>query len=158
MVYLEELDVYVTEDAKLFRNGTQLKPHTGKDGYITIVLRVNGERKCCNLHRLVCMAYHANPHGYKYVLHKDNNPSNCHKDNVMWGSQSQNIRQAFDEGRKIPPGTLIRHVKNEDVIEMRRRYKPRCATNGAKALAKEFGYAYSVVKAMLAGKTYKDLY
>ena len=157
MVYLEELDVYVTEDARLFRNGTQLKPHTGKNGYINIVLRVNGKRKCCCLHRLVCLAYHENPHGYKYVLHKDNNPSNCHKDNVMWGSQSQNIQQAFDEGRKISPGTLSRHMKDEDVIEMRRRYKPRCPVNGAKAMAAEFGYDYKVVTCMLRGLTYKDL-
>lgn len=75
----------------------------------------------------------------------------------MWGTQSQNMQQAFDEGRKISPGTLSRHMKDEDVIEMRRRYKPRCSVNGAKALAIEFGYDYGIVRAMIRGETYKDL-
>ncbi|CAM0056242.1 HNH endonuclease [Vibrio phage K479] len=157
MKYLPDYDVSVTECGRLFRGDKELKPHTGKNRYITIVLRINGERKCMGLHVLVALAHVPNPNNYPIVLHLDNDPSNCHKDNLKWGTQSMNIRQAFDEGRKISGFTLSRHMSDEDVIEMRRRYKPRCSTNGAKVLAAEFGYDHSVVKAMLEGRTYKDL-
>lgn len=51
------------------------------------------------IHRLVAQVYIPNPNNYPYVCHKDNNPKNNHVDNLYWGTQSMNLKQACEDGR-----------------------------------------------------------
>ena len=44
-----------------------------------------------------------NPNNLPVVMHKDNDPLNNHVSNLKWGTQSENIQQAFNDGRKISP-------------------------------------------------------
>lgn len=56
--------------------------------------------------RLVAEVYIPNPHNYPVVMHLDNNPLNNSKGNLKWGTQSDNIQQAYDEHRAKAPQVL----------------------------------------------------
>lgn len=53
-----------------------------------------------SIHRLVAMVYLPRIPNKDYVLHKDNNKENNHKDNLRWGTQQENIDQMISEGRQ----------------------------------------------------------
>jgi len=49
-------------------------------------------------HELVCLAFHGKGKKGEVVLHKDNDKLNCESDNLCWGTQSDNIQDAYDDG------------------------------------------------------------
>ena len=55
-------------------------------------------RRLVYVHDLVCRAFHGKPGKDQVVLHKDNDKLNCKPDNLSWGSQSDNIKDAHAEG------------------------------------------------------------
>lgn len=82
-----------------------LKKSRKSNGYQRIsVYNVDGSQNYLYVHRLVAEAFIPNPNNYPFVLHRDNNPSNNHWDNLRWGTQSENIRQAIDDGLMNPKG------------------------------------------------------
>ena len=50
------------------------------------------------LHILVCKAYHGTGSKGQVVLHKNNIRSDVRPSNLKWGSQSDNIQEAYDDG------------------------------------------------------------
>lgn len=94
-------DLYTSIDGKVLRyyNGSYrlLKPDIDKKGY----KRIQYKRKNHLIHRLVYSAWSENgiPEGF-VVDHIDNNPSNNAYENLQAITQSQNIKRAFDLGRK----------------------------------------------------------
>ena len=90
-----------------------------KCGHKYVELCKDGVSKKFLIHRLVAEAFIPNPDNLPIVMHKDNDPLNNHVSNLKWGTQSDNIQQAFDEGRKISPYKGQSHpncyeVYNED--------------------------------------------
>lgn len=71
-------------------------PHTS--GYVKVFLYQSGFRFTLLVHRLVAFHFCQNPNEEKYVLHMDHCKKNPHYKNLMFGSQSENIRQHY--GRK----------------------------------------------------------
>ena len=91
--YLEEYGVYVTDDGKVLR---ELKAWEDDGGYQYVTIN-NSEHRNQQVHRLVAKAfipYDKNSDGI--VMHKDDNPRNNKVDNLMWGTYSQNIKDAYD--------------------------------------------------------------
>lgn len=78
---------------------TPMRQNISKEGYRCISLR-NSNRKRTNylVHRLVALTFLDNPEGKSYVCHKDNNKLNCNVDNLYWGTNSENVIQAYDDG------------------------------------------------------------
>lgn len=68
-----------------------LKPVINNKGYLLIKLSANGKAKMFLVHRLVALHYIPNPKNLPYVLHKDDDPLNPHKDNLYWGTQKDNM-------------------------------------------------------------------
>lgn len=66
----------------------------------------NGKYKWKQASRLVAEAYLPNPDHLPIVMHLDNNPNNNHYSNLKWGTQSDNIQQAYDEHRAKAPKIL----------------------------------------------------
>ncbi|AUR92039.1 HNH nuclease [Vibrio phage 1.188.A._10N.286.51.A6] len=90
------------EDGALFNaKGQQLSPYLNAQGYPCVKVYKNGKRTTTAIHRLVAKTFVQNPHPRKYtvVLHLDDDPSNPHKDNLVWGTQSTNMQDMMAKGR-----------------------------------------------------------
>lgn len=66
------------------------KQETTKDGYKRVVLCYYGKHYHCAVHRLVAMAFIANPRKKPCVNHKDENPSNNLWLNLEWCTYKYN--------------------------------------------------------------------
>jgi hypothetical protein len=88
------------------KNGHVMRTAESNSGYLRTALEVpngNGVRKNESIHRLVAKTFIPNPDNLPVVMHKDNDPLNNHVSNLKWGTQSENIKQAFEDDRKVPP-------------------------------------------------------
>lgn len=81
------------------------KPQIDHEGYLSLGLHTTTPYKRLNtkVHRLVAMAFIPNPNNYPIVMHLDNNPGNPCVWNLKWGTQLDNMRQAFRENRVGKP-------------------------------------------------------
>lgn len=79
------------------------KPVLGNNGYYHVMLKSNGIRKSFMVHRIVAMAFIANPDNKKTVNHKDGNKLNNNVSNLEWCSLQDNIAHGFANGLLMPP-------------------------------------------------------
>ena len=102
------------------KNGHVMRTAVSNSGYLRTALEIpntNPVRRINkSIHRLVAETFIPNPDNLPVVLHKDNDPLNNQVSNLKWGTQSENIRQAFDEGRKVSPraNTYTYEVYNDN--------------------------------------------
>ena len=82
-----------------YRSKRFLKPAKDKDGYLYVVLSVNGKRKKCTIHRLVATAYIPNPDSLPTVNHKDEDKTNNSINNLEWMSGRDNV--IYSQGKKV---------------------------------------------------------
>ena len=118
---------YVSSFGRVFstggktRSGGMLHICTAKNGYQSVSLAGNGQRRSTPLHRLVALHFcDGHDETNDVVNHIDGNPSNNHADNLEWCTQSYNIRHAIDVlGRNIGAG----HPCSEETREAIRAAK-----------------------------------
>ncbi|CAH9014888.1 putative HNH endonuclease [Vibrio phage 277E43-1] len=96
--------IYSTASVKY---GVPLKPyHNDLDTskYPKVTLHYKGKRRSMNIHQLMCVTFYDTNYVEKGLccLHKDNDKSNYHLDNLKLGTYSENNKQAYDDG--INPG------------------------------------------------------
>ena len=72
-----------------------LKPGKGKNGYLTLSLCVDGEKSNHAVHRLVALAFIANPNHKVQVNHKDGNKHNNNVENLEWVTVSENAKHGY---------------------------------------------------------------
>jgi hypothetical protein len=90
---IDEYDKYSISTYGRVRNDKTnriLKHKTDKGGYQTICLRVNGKKKDMKIHRLVALAFFANPLNKRCVDHIDNDRKNNHISNLRYATNSEN--------------------------------------------------------------------
>jgi len=93
--YLEEYGIYVSDDGKVLK---EVKSWEDSSGYMMVTLS-NQKHRNQQIHRLVAKAfiqYDENSDGI--VMHKDDNPKNNKVENLMWGTYTQNINEAYEHG------------------------------------------------------------
>lgn len=73
-----------------YRSQKFLSPFSDKDGYLRVVLQVDGEQKGFGIHRLVGMTYIPNPDGLPEINHKDEVKYHNWIDNLEWCSRKYN--------------------------------------------------------------------
>lgn len=77
----------------------ELKPGIDSKGYLVVGLfNGDGVQHSKRVHRLVAEAFINNPENKRCVCHKDNNKTNCNVENLYWGTDQENILQAFKDG------------------------------------------------------------
>lgn len=103
----------VTSDGRIFSIGTnwrgygrrEMRQQLNASGYPSVRIIQDGKRKRLAVHRLVALAFHGSEPSPKHeVRHLDGNPQNNHKDNLMWGTKSENAKDRSRHGRnhKLP--------------------------------------------------------
>jgi len=101
-----------------------LKTSFNNKGYEQIVLCKNSKLKCFRIHRLVAITFIKNKFNKPYVCHKDNNIKNNIVNNLYWGTQSENIIQAYKDNRCNK--TLIKakeNIKKIHILTSKKVYK-----------------------------------
>lgn len=73
-----------------YRYKRTLKPMISNTGYERVDLFKNGSRKQFSVHRLVAMAFIANPESKPFVNHKDETRTNNNADNLEWVTHVEN--------------------------------------------------------------------
>lgn len=94
---------YINEEGVVintkFKKTRTLKLGVTPAGYLTVALYHNGYMKHFFVHNLVAMVFLVKKPGDEVVMHKDSNRQNCHLSNLKYGTQSENVQQAYDEGK-----------------------------------------------------------
>ena len=87
------------------KKGHVMRPAINHNGYFRVALEDKDSTHRTNesVHRLVAKTFIENddPEHKNVVMHIDNDPLNNHVSNLKWGTQSENVQQAFDQNRKM---------------------------------------------------------
>jgi hypothetical protein len=108
-------------------------------------------------HRVSYQLANNDLHDYDYVLHSCDNPSCVNPLHLRAGTQSSNIKEACDKGRKIPPTFFGEdNPKSKLTIEKVKfiRANPQL---GHKEIANMFGLSPNCIRGVRIGRTWKDI-
>jgi len=138
----------ITEFGEVLYNGKNIVTKGGKYPMVCI------NAKQYYVHRLVAEKYIPNPTSLKEVNHIDGNKHNNNIDNLEWISSSDNTKHGWDNGLLKPDGLVKarRKLSPEQVVEIRKRYKPRCKINGTRALSREFNISQAQISFIVNNK------
>lgn len=95
--------------------------------YPIVSLYKNGKWKMYRVHRLKAIAFIPNPENKPCVCHRDNNRANpwLHadwKENLYWGTPSENNQYAYECGKKPPMSMLWRFGKDHNTSKKVNQY------------------------------------
>jgi DNA-directed RNA polymerase specialized sigma subunit len=126
-----------------------------KVGYYNVTIyNDQGILKTHYIHRLVAQTFiPTEDPRHTVVRHLDDNRLNNNLENLAWGNQKDNAKDAIING-KIPVGTKAKHSKlsKRDILLAARMRKEGLTHQ---QIADILGVARSVVTALLSGKTYR---
>lgn len=130
--------------------------------YCHVQMWKQGKRYTKRIHTLVAAAFiGARPEGM-FINHKDGQMLNNLADNLEYVTPSENIRHAIRTGlRSLYPATNLPGTKNpraklsEDDVRRARDLRKSGLT--ITEIAKTFGLAHSAMRAVLIGKSYRDV-
>lgn len=149
--YLESRGAwFIDKNGNVFHNGKLLKPTKNKNGYLSVELWENGNRKRVYVHRLVAEKYIPNPENKREVNHKDGNKLNNSVDNLEWVTSSENKYHAYKNGLRRSASQIL---TVDDV-----RYIRHCTTKSRKELAEQFGVSYWAICNVLQNKCFKGVF
>lgn len=95
-------DLYVSDCGRFYdaKNKRFVKPtHGDREGHKSIKITKNGVHMQKYAHRIIAEAFIPNPDKLPIVRHLDDEPENNCLDNLAWGTQSDNVRDAMKNGK-----------------------------------------------------------
>lgn len=95
---------YIVSEMGLVVNtdtGRYLKPYLQRSGHLTVNLCRDGEDRRMYVNRIVAEQFIPNPHGYRFVLHKDGDRSNNDYRNLNW-SRNKGVDYTYMKTIKRP--------------------------------------------------------
>lgn len=92
-----------------------LKTDTNSNGYLRVTL---GSNNRAFIHRMVGEAFIPNPDNLPVIRHKDDDRTNNSVENLEWGTQSDNIKDAVQRGRFV---NNIKTAKEAALKKQRKR-------------------------------------
>lgn len=146
------------------RSGKELSPSLIRGRYVISIKRTGGDGKSkqvpTQVSRLVCLAFHGLPTEEKpFALHRDDNPTHNHKNNLYWGSPAQNMADREANGHtprgSKHPGTRL---TDGEVAEIQKTYKAKSKDFGANALAKKYGVHRTTIENIVNGRTWSHVF
>ena len=105
-------DYHITKSGIVYSNkrGRWVIRKTSLSNTNRVRVRIDGKWE--QVSRLVALAYIPNPNHLPVVMHLDNNPLNNSVENLKWGTQSDNIQQAYNEKRITPNHLMVNGEKH----------------------------------------------
>lgn len=148
----------VSNLGRVRRNGRIKKPREDRKGYQFVVLWSHRKSRKYAVHRLVAEAFIGpRPEGL-IVRHRNGINDDNRDSNLRYGTYAEN------EADKIEHGTNLYGEKHqqaklseEQVLEIRRRYKRGDRQNGGSALGREFGVSNVLIGYIMSGKLWSHL-
>lgn len=136
----------------------QLKPWRNSGRYLRVELSVDEKTIARYVHVLVLTAFSGgHPEGYQAMHHPDPTPTNNHPLNLMWGTYSENNKQAYQDGRKFHGHSGGSHhlssLTDEQVIDIHRR----AANEPYSVLSAEYHVSIPAISMIATGKKWKRL-
>lgn len=127
-------------------------PHQPKRG-----VRQKRSGKGFLIHRLVADAFVPNPDGKLTVNHKDGDKLNNNYSNLEWATQGENNQHSINMGLRLQRGSQNHKAKltEDQVIEIRRNYKPKVVTQAS--LAKQYGVGQPLIGMIVRGDIWRHL-
>lgn len=124
----------------------------GNAGYPVVNLTIENvvSRRC--IHRLVANAFLKNPMGKPFVLHKDGVKINNFASNLYYGTQSENMTDAYNHG--------YRGEKRHNAIltaKQVRLFKSGKLTGSYSSIARQLGISIGCLAAIRQGRTWRHL-
>lgn len=152
--------IYCHSDARV--NSRKPKPFRlaetlGSEGYPFVTLIECGRKRTKSVHVLVCSAFHGpRPSTTSQVRHADGSRTNALPGNLSWGTSAEN------EADKRRHGTVAQGTRHgiakltEEAVRILRIAIPQGYWNPVDA-AKAFGVDPSVIRAAVAGKSWRHV-
>ncbi len=128
-----------------------------KKGYKSACVTVHN--KLVSFAPLVLEAFKGLRPSPKHVTrHLDDNVRNNHINNLEWGTQAENMKDASKNGHRMRGENHYRRKLTEtQVQEIRSRWKPHSRTDGSHALAKEYGVHEDTIGTLVRGESWKHV-
>lgn len=118
---------------------------------------LNGEKKQADIHRMVALAFLGSPpKGKTLACHLDGDRKNNRVDNLVWGSNTDNMRHMIEHGHSLK-GTEVAISKLDDgkVRTIRELY--RDGYYSQESLGSIFGVDQSVISDVVRRKTWRHV-
>lgn len=160
MKRFRDTEYFVTEEGNVFRNEKQLKPSKDTGGYLGVNVSKNGIVKRFMIHRMVGECYLDNVNNLPEINHEDGNKSNNRYSNLKWTTSSDNKKHAYNNGLMMAPKgekSKVSKLKNEDVIYIREKYKPRDKQYNKEKLSTMFNISQRTINDIISNKTWKHI-
>jgi hypothetical protein len=174
---LEEYPLYEISSYGRLKNikTGNIRTESKTNGYIGYTIRHEGKIKTIMAHRLVAQYFLPEPepyilewanttkYGVPFINHKDGNKLNPKVDNLEWCTGSENTRHAIDNCHMSGTGRLgklsdgvepKKCLTDEEVLEIRKLFKPYDPVFGARALGKLYGVSGGYISNICNG-TYR---
>lgn len=130
------------------------KTPLSRNGYLRVELWNKGELYFTSIHRLVAIAFVANPNNYDVVNHKDGNKLNNIPSNLEWTTSSQN---ALHSCRVLKKGIREKHpmakLTEYQVRELRKEFS---ASIPRKQIATKYKISLRVVYYIANGTLWNE--
>lgn len=125
--------------------------------YLRVSVSVGGRAFTQFVHVLVLTAFSGgHPEGYQAMHHPDPTPTNNHPLNLMWGTRSENNKQAYRDGKTFHHRHGGDHHLSSLTRDQVRSLYRRAETESLTALAAEFGISIYQASAIAHGKSWKS--
>lgn len=121
-------------------------------GYLMVTLCKNNQHNRIMVHIMVAKLFVPNPCHYSQVCHKDNNPSNPSFENLKWGTQSINIRDAHEQRRM---GGEKHHNSILNIKKVRKIKEALAKGETLTTLSRKYCVGKCCISNIKTGKTWK---
>lgn len=130
------------------------KPALRNDGYVSVILNHQGNRKSYLLHRLVALVFLPNPDNKPEVNHRNHNREDCSVDNLEWATQIENQRHSAH----LRTGDQTKKAKlTWDIVrQIREEYSWHSTSANMYTLAEKYDVSPNCIRNIIKGNTWKE--
>lgn len=135
--------------------GLVLKQHKSHNGYLFVTLSKGGNAKQFRVNRLVLSVFVGEPPIGMESSHLDGDKLNNRIGNLIWESTQDNNARRKMHGTSKGALNGRSKLRNEDVLEIRKRYASE--KTSYTALAKEYGVSFGLIGHIITGRQWSHV-